>query len=279
MDDPLAELEVLAPGLVERLSHVGGVEGIVLGGSRARGTHGPSSDYDLGLYYRDGLDLAALQAVANEYSDVATTVTEPGGWGPWVDGGAWLVVDGTHIDFIYRNVDRVVGVWHDCQTGRYTNDIQPGHPLGFWSQAYAGELALSMPTHVLSSELSDLRAEMATYPAALSRSLAGALWEADFSTANALKATDKVDVAYVAGCLFRAAGATAHAMHGHARQWLVNEKGAIASAARLPGAPAQFSERIDAVFTRVRPDAQALREACQQMHDIVREVEAAIAQR
>lgn len=32
------------------LTRVDGVEAVMLGGSRARGTHGPTSDVDLGLY-------------------------------------------------------------------------------------------------------------------------------------------------------------------------------------------------------------------------------------
>ena len=43
--------------IADRLVAVGGVVGVVLGGSRARGTHRPDSDYDLGLYYRGGLDV------------------------------------------------------------------------------------------------------------------------------------------------------------------------------------------------------------------------------
>ncbi len=46
-------------GMAERLTQVGGVVGVVLGGSRARGEHVPESDVDLGLYYRPPLDVAA----------------------------------------------------------------------------------------------------------------------------------------------------------------------------------------------------------------------------
>ena len=40
-----------------RLVGVGGVVGVLLGGSRARGTHHPDSDVDLGVYYRPPLDV------------------------------------------------------------------------------------------------------------------------------------------------------------------------------------------------------------------------------
>jgi predicted nucleotidyltransferase len=73
--------------LGRRLASVRGVIAVVLGGSRARGTHRPDSDTDLGLFYRGELDIAALRALAAELTGEPVEVTEPGGWGPWVNGG------------------------------------------------------------------------------------------------------------------------------------------------------------------------------------------------
>ena len=271
MSDPVDELRSIAPDLLERLEHVRGVEGIAMGGSRARGTHHPTSDYDLGIYYRDGLDIAGLQQLADEYSTTPAEVTEPGGWGPWVDGGGWLVIGDVHVDFIYRSVDRVSGVWADCCDGRYLNAIQAGHPLGFWSHAYAGELALCRPIGTWSTRLSELRLATAEYPDALSTALARAIWESSFSIANARKAVHRGDVAFVAGCLFRAAGVMAHALHGNAKHWLINEKGAIASAAALPNAPADLEQRVARAFTHLQPDASSLTRACDELQAVVDE--------
>jgi len=261
----------MAPGLIGHLSDVNGVEGVVLGGSRTRGAHSPSSDFDLGIYYRSPLDTAAVQAIATRYSEVDSHATEPGGWGPWMDGGAWLTIQGVQVDFIYRNVDRVESVWIDCQQGRFSNEIQAGHPLGFWSHTYAGELALAVPAAELSDELAELKSAVAVYPDALSDSLVAALWEATFSTVIARKAIDRLDVAYVAGCLFRAAGVTAHALHGHGRQWLLNEKGAMKSSAKMPAAPDNFETRVAAAFQALGPDRLSLESACRIMDDLVNE--------
>ncbi len=234
MDD--ASLAALA----ERLAAVDGVVAVALGGSRARGTHRPDSDYDLGLYYRGEPDLSALRALAGE-----TELTELGGWGPWVNGGGWLTIDGVRVDWLYRDLDRVRRIWADCQEGRFEIGHQTGHPLGFYSHAYVGEVALSKVLADPSGELAALRDEMQTYPPALASALANGLWEAGFLLENAPKGNDPT---YVAGCLFRAVGAICHAMHGRDGRWVINEKGMVASAAALPSAPDDFAEQAHGVL-------------------------------
>lgn len=179
--------EVNPAELAERLCAVDGVVAVALGGSRARGTHRPDSDWDLGLYYRGELDVAGLRAVAATVADQETELTPPGGWGPWVDGGGWLRVGGTAVDWIYRDLDRVRRIWADCRAGRYEVGVQAGHPLGFYSHAYAGEVALC---HVLADptgELTALREETSAYPPALGAALVAGGWEAGFLVEAAAK--------------------------------------------------------------------------------------------
>jgi len=164
------------------LLRVPGVTGVLLGGSRARGDHRPDSDTDLGVYYRGPLDLARLESLAADIVGGPVDIAGPGEWGPWVNGGAWLVRDGVHVDWILRDLDRVRRVWHDCAEGRYEIGYQPGHPLGFWSPCYAGEVALGRLLADPSGELGDLRRQASTYPEPLRSALAAAAWEADFST-------------------------------------------------------------------------------------------------
>jgi hypothetical protein len=87
--------------LGQRLCEVDGVVGVLLGGSRARGEHTPESDFDLGLYYRPPLDIDALEDLARDVAGPGSSVTRPGEWGPWVDGGGWLHIGGTAVDWIY----------------------------------------------------------------------------------------------------------------------------------------------------------------------------------
>ena len=91
------------------------------------------------------------------------------------------------------------------------------------------------------------------YPPALAHALVDGLWEARFIVAGARKAADRGDNVYVTGCLFRAFGLCAHALHACAGRWLINEKGSIAAAGRLPQAPKGFTDRAQAVFAGLGP--------------------------
>jgi hypothetical protein len=233
-------------GVAARLVEVDGVVAVSLGGSRARGTNRPDSDWDVGIYYRQPLDIGGLRAVAAE-SGFAGQLTELGGWGPWVNGGGWLTRGDEHVDFLYRDVDRVIGIAADCRAGRYEIGVQAGHPLGFYSHAYAGEVALCAVLADPANELTGLREETATYPLRLGEALVRGAWEAQFLVDIA----GKGDASYVAGCLFRAVGVLAQAMHGTAGRWLINEKGMVESAGRLPGAPEDFARRANRLLGAV----------------------------
>jgi len=263
--------------LARRVAEVPGVVGIVLGGSRARGAHTDDSDTDVGLYYRLPLDVDRLDRLAKSVAGPSAVVTEPGGWGPWVDGGGWLKIDDDPVDWIYRDLDRVLAVWTGAEQGRYGFHQQTGHPLGFPDYAYAGELALSRVLVDPTGELTALRERLLVFPPKLSEALVNGLWEADFLVALARKAVSRRDSSYVAGCLFRLVGVCAHALHGAAGRWLINEKGAVAAAAALPGAPELFRERVDAAFAGIDGDPLHLAEAIDVAADLVLETADACA--
>ncbi|MER7728664.1 nucleotidyltransferase domain-containing protein [Streptomyces sp. NPDC096323] len=241
--------------MADRLADVPGIRAVLLGGSRARGAHRPDSDWDLGLYYRGAPDLAALAALASDFQGSPVGVAGPGGWGPWVNGGAWLRVDGVPVDWILRDLDRVEAVWSASREGRFEVGTQPGHPLGFWSPAYPGEVALG---HVLTDphgELTALQRETADYPEPLRAALAEAAWEAEFSVGAARKSAPAGDRLHVSLCLSRAFGILAQSLHAHHRTWCLNEKGALAAAAALPDTPADFAERVDEALRGLDPAA------------------------
>jgi hypothetical protein len=268
LDD--AQLRILAG----RLTAVPGLIAVSIGGSRARGDHTANSDLDLGLYYRGTLDTAALRLLAADVAEGDANITEPGEWGPWVDGGGWLTIGGMPVDWIYRDIDRVHVAWADARAGRFWYHAQIGHPFGVPDFAYAGEVAMGVILSDPSGELNALKGQTANYPPLLQAALVDGLWESKFLIVNARKTIGRGDAAYMSGCLFRVALLCAHALHGRAGRWLITEKGAVAAAARLPFAPANFSVRITAILERVCRDGTAL-VALDEAASLVGETEAA----
>src|ERR1700739_4490064 len=200
MQDPL--LQRLVPALAE----VPGVNAIVLGGSRARGTATENSDYDFGLYYSAAtqLDTDRLREAMIKLVDKpgAAEVTPVGEWGPWIVGGAWLSIAGRKVDLLYRSSDAVAQVIHSCRAGRVAMDYQPGHPHGFCSAIWMGEIALCRPIHDPTGMIAELKAATAPYPQPLRAALIGRFgWEVAFSVENAEIAVPRAEQTHIAGCV------------------------------------------------------------------------------
>ncbi len=235
--------------IASRLADLPDVVGVVLGGSRARGTQHPDSDVDLGVVYRRELDTAAVGALARELAGPQSAATPLGAWGPWVDGGAWLSIGGVAVDWIYRDLDRIEDSVRRAALGEYAFHHQLGHPLGVPDFAYAGELAIGRVLEDRSGALAALKSRIAEYPPALRAASVPLIGQAEFVVGASRKVVGRDDPAYLAGCLFSAFGLTAHALHAAAGRWLINEKGAIAASAVLPHAPVHLAQRVSAVVS------------------------------
>ncbi|GAB1540744.1 hypothetical protein NUACC21_34130 [Scytonema sp. NUACC21] len=194
--------------IIERLQSIQGIAAIALGGSRARGNHTQKSDVDLGIYYlpENPLDVAALNHLASEVDDDRrpNRITPIGEWGKWINGGGWLRIEGVPVDFLYRDVARVNRIIDDCHAGEITIDYQPGHPHGFVSSIYMGEVAHCLPLYDPDGVLAALKAKTTPYPIQLQQATVNTFaWEISFSLSVAQKAVARGDVAYAAGCCFR----------------------------------------------------------------------------
>jgi hypothetical protein len=171
---------------VEKLKQVPGIVAIVAGGSKARGTADTFSDTDHGLYYdrQNPLNVGVLDAVAAECDDRRRSglVTAIGEWGPWIDGGGWLQMDGHLVDLLYRETSKVEAVFDDLIDGRIEVAYQPGHPFGFLSSIYVSEVALCSPLWDPDRWITKARARINGYPERLRRELVRRfVFEADFS--------------------------------------------------------------------------------------------------
>jgi predicted nucleotidyltransferase len=198
----------LCERIAARLGQIDGVTAVVLGGSWALGEAHPDSDLDLGIYYDPSRppSLAALRLLARELDDrhLPDLVTEYGEWGPWINGGGWLQIEGHRVDWLYRDLDRVARVIEECHAGRPTCDYQPGHPHGFHSHIYIAEIHTCRPLFDPQATLVPLKARTTPYPPLLRAALIERyLWEAGFALETSRKSADRSDHLHVAGGLFR----------------------------------------------------------------------------
>jgi predicted nucleotidyltransferase len=180
-------LDPLLERLIPRLAGVPGVAAIVLGGSRARGTATGSSDYDLGLYYGPGtqLDTDRLLEVARDSVDIPdeAAVTQVGDWGKWIVGGGWLSVGGRKVDLLYRSGEAVAQIIRACRAGHVTMDYQPGHPHGFCSAIWMGEVAHCQPIHDPQGMIAESKAMTSPYPEQMREAIIRRFqWEIMFSS-------------------------------------------------------------------------------------------------
>jgi hypothetical protein len=198
--------------LAGRLAAIPGVVAVTLGGSRATNTAVAGSDWDFGLYYRDRIDPADVVALG-----WPGRVFAPGEWGRIVNGGAWLTVDGTKVDLIYRDLDEVLHWTSAAADGRFEIDREVGYVAGIATYVLAGELALGrvlagdLPRPAFPPKLRE------TAPAAWVRLAAGALHFAEMHAG-------RQDRAACLANLCQAVLATAQGRLAAAGEWVLNEK-------------------------------------------------------
>jgi predicted nucleotidyltransferase len=258
----IADDEALLSRLVLALAPVPGIEAIALGGSRARGTATAGSDYDIGLYYRgrQPIDIAALSRVVASLDDrgAKAEVTPLGGWGPWIDGGGWLLIDGVPVDLLYRDLERVAAAIDDGHAGKVEPHYQSGHPHAFLPTIHVGEVAHARALYDPMGSLAALQARTTPYPPELAAALRKRFeWEAAFALANARKSLDRGDVSYLAGCVFRAVACLCQTLFAVNGVYLLNEKGAVATADGFTRRPSDFADRIATIYADLGTGAHA----------------------
>ena len=198
--------------IATRLAAIPGVVAVTLGGSRATHTAVEGSDWDFGLYYQGRLDPADVQALG-----WPGRVFAPGEWGRIVNGGAWLTIDGTKVDLIYRDLDEVLRWTAAAEDGQFEIQREVGYVAGLATYVLAGELAVG---RVLTGELPRPHFPpqlQQTAPAAWSRLAAGAL---HFAEVHA----DRQDRAACLANLCQAVLAVAQGRLAAAGEWILNEK-------------------------------------------------------
>jgi len=179
-------------------------------------------------------------------------VTPVGGWGPRIVGGGWLSIAGRKVDLLYRGVEPVRAVISECRAGRVVMDYQPGHPHGFCSAIWMGEIALCLPLHDPKGEIAQLKALTSPYPDELRNALTTMfLWEVSFSIENAQIAVARGEQTHIAGCAYRALCCIGQVLFALNRRYLINEKGALAEAAGFPRTISDLPERAARIWAAI----------------------------
>jgi len=161
-------------------------------------------------------------------------------------------VSGQKVDLLYRDLSQVASVIADCRTGRVSINYQPGHPHGFCSSIWMGEVAVCRPLLDLTGVLAKLKAQTLPFPAALKEALIARFhWEVTFSIEIAEKALGREDQTYFSGCVYRALCCVAQVLFAVNGRYLINEKGALAEAGTFPVAIAQMIQTVDQIWAAI----------------------------
>jgi predicted nucleotidyltransferase len=267
-------ISVILDKAVAALQIIAGVEAVVLGGSRARGTHNADSDIDIGIYYDSGshFDLVTLALAAGKLDDDhrENLIAGPGEWGQWVNGGGWLIIDGQHVDFILRDIARVRKSVGECQQGVVSMHYQTGHPHAYMNVMYAGELAVSRLLWDRSGEVGKLKATAEVYPLALKAAVIEFFtFEAGFSCMFAVKNAERDDLYYVTAQLVRSISALNQVLFALNKQYCLNEKKAVGMIDGFQIKPGSYKSRVDNILASAGEKPIA---ACDDLAQLVNEV-------
>ncbi len=233
--------------LAERLAAVDGVSCVVLGGSRARGVHSQSSDYDFGLYYETSISVSGIEDFVRSMADPNedAVVVAPGEWGPWINGGAWLKVDGVKVDLLYRNVPFVRQKAEEAHRGVFSSHYQVGHPSGYHSFYLLAEVGVSQALSDPTGIFADLEGLSDPYPETLRSSIIEKfLWEAHFQLEIAARTDFGSDPCYEMSAISRFISCLLQVLYARSRIWFLNEKRATQNLTRFGTDMDDFADRL-----------------------------------
>jgi predicted nucleotidyltransferase len=270
------EQRELVTSLAQRLGAIRGVQAVVLGGSHARGRARPESDIDLYLFYSEAapFSIENIRELAETVNDTpGPVVTNFYGWGPWVNGGAWLSIGGQRVDFVYRNLEHLERVIAQAEAGRYEVDYAQQPPFGFFSAAYLGEIAVGAPLFDPEARLEVLKRRVADYPEALRQAVVqDHLWAAEFGLAAvAPKFAGRSGAYGTAACLTRAVNQLLLALFALNRKYLMDDKTALAEVAELERAPRAFGPRVQQTLAHLGDSPPEHRTAVDSVTQLLRE--------
>lgn len=262
----------------EELAGVSGIVGIVLGGSRARGTHHENSDIDIGIYYDESLGFSVNEVgkIATKFDDECreNLITSLGEWGAWINGGGWIVVQGYHVDLIFRDIKRVGQVIDECLIGRVSTHYHAGHPHAYLNVMYMGEIAVCKILYDPLKQITKLKSKTMPYPVHLKDAIIGYfMFESSFSLMFAKDNVDKDDISYVLGHCFRTISCLSQVLFAMNEEYCINEKKAVRMIEKFDKKPHDYKKRIDKIVTLISSNIESTRQGIEILQELVSETE------
>ena len=272
-------IENILNDITVELKNIHGVIGVVIGGSRARGTNHQDSDIDIGIYYdeSEGFNVTDVDKIATKLDDEnrKNLVSSLGEWGPWVNAGGWLTVQGYHVDFILRDIKRVSKVIDDCLNGKISSNYQTGHPHAYLNSMYMGEVAICKILDDPKNKITELKEKTIPYSENLRNAIIGwYMFEASFSLMFAKSNIDKDDISYVCGHCFRSISSLNQVLFALNNEYCINEKKAVKMIDAFKTKPQNYKKRIDELITLISFNESNTRKGVEILEELVNEVKA-----
>ena len=206
------------------------------------------------------------------------TVTGFGGWGQWVNGGAWLTVRGQRVDFLYRGLERLEHWIAESERGEWEQDYYVQDAYGFRSYIYLGELALCWPLHDPECVLAALKARIAVYPPALRAGLIRTWLTVSARSFYALRqAAARADAYMAVGCLTRIVAMLTQVLFALNETYFVTDKGALERIEGFPRRPADYTGVVRELLGRPGTTRAALEATAARLEALHGEVAALCA--
>lgn len=264
--------------IIKELDGIPGIVGTVLGGSRARGTNHATSDIDIGIYYDEsaGFNVSDVNRAAAKLDDEhrENLVTSLGEWGAWINGGGWIIVQGYHVDLIFRDINRVEQVIDKCLLGNVSTHYHTGHPHAYLNVMYMGEVSICKILDDKRNRIASLKSKTMPYPKPLKDAIIGYfMFEASFSLMFAKANADKDDISYVTGHCYRSISCLNQVLFALNEEYCINEKKAVRMIDGFDAKPKDYKIKIDKIITLLSANIDSTRLALEILQEIFSETE------
>ncbi|MBC9911582.1 nucleotidyltransferase domain-containing protein [Chitinophaga varians] len=237
--------------IADDLQNVEGVAAVVLGGSYAAGMASDLSDLDIGIYYHvdKPFKIDDIKVVVEKYAVSPATVTDFYEWGPWVNGGAWMITEEGKVDFLYRNIRQVQQTIDKAQQGEWENHFEQQPPYGFSSVIYLAEVSICQPLYDPMGVLAAWKKTVSVYPPLLKATIVRqSLWSADFTCWQATGFAEKQDVYNTVGCLTRAMKNIMAALFALNERYPLGDKRVPEQLQEAASVPADLWEKVNTIL-------------------------------